>query len=60
MLRASITFFVIALLSYVFGAYSIAGVSMEIGSALLWVFLILGVISLSISAISGRNPRPLV
>ena len=45
MLRASITFFVLALLAIVFGATGIAGVSLEIGKITLMVFLILAVIS---------------
>lgn len=60
MLRASIAFFVLAVFAYIFGAYGIAGVSMQIGEILLWVFLILAGISLVMTFISGRRPRPLL
>ena len=59
MLRAALAFFVLALVSYLFGAYGVAGLSMEIGRVLLFVFLILAVISFVASLISGRgNPLP--
>ncbi len=60
MLRASIAFFVLALLAYVFGANGIAGLSAEIGKSLLWVFMVLAVISLVVSLVSGRNPKQLL
>lgn len=59
MLRAALTFFVLAILSYVLGAYSIAGVSMEIGRMLLWAFLLLAVLTGIVSLVSGRTPRNL-
>ena len=55
MLRAAIVFFVIALISYIFGMYNFAGVSIDIGRTLLSVFLILAVISFMVSLISGRR-----
>ncbi len=55
MLRAAITFFVIALLAIIFGATGFAGVSMEIGKTLLGVFLVLAVISFIFSLVSGRK-----
>lgn len=63
MLRAALAFFVLALVSYLFGANGIAGMSMEIGRALLFVFLILAAISFVASLISGKGgnqplPRP--
>ncbi len=45
MLKAAIIFFILALISIVFGAYGIAGLSMEIGKILVTVFLIFAVIS---------------
>ena len=57
MLRAAIAFFVLALIAIVFGATGIAGVSMEIGRALLVVFLILAVISFVAGIVTGRGPR---
>lgn len=57
MLRAAIGFFVLALIAILLGAGGIAGVSMEIGRLLLFVFLALAVISFLISIVSGRGPR---
>lgn len=59
MLRAAIGFFVLALIAIVLGAGGIAGVSMEIGRLLLFVFLILAVISFAVGMFSGRGPRNL-
>lgn len=55
MLRAAIAFFVLALISILFGASGIAGVSMEIGKLLLFVFLALAVISFVVSLLTGRG-----
>ncbi len=60
MIRASISFFILAIIAYVFGAYGIAGVSVEIGKTLLFVFLVLAVISFVFSAISGRKTKQLI
>ncbi len=57
MIRAAIAFFVLALFAFVLGANGIAGLSMEIGKILVFVFLILGGISVLGALISGRNPR---
>jgi uncharacterized membrane protein YtjA (UPF0391 family) len=57
MLRAALTFFVLALIAMLFGATGFAGVSMEIGRTLLAVFLILAAISFLASLFSGR-PKP--
>ena len=45
MVRAAIIFFVLSIVSFFFGAYGIAGISMEIGKILLLVFLALAVLS---------------
>jgi uncharacterized membrane protein YtjA (UPF0391 family) len=55
MLRASIIFFILALVAMLFGAYGVAGLSMDIGRILLFVFLVLAVISFLASLISGRS-----
>jgi uncharacterized membrane protein YtjA (UPF0391 family) len=55
MLRAAIIFFVLALISILFGAYSVAGVSMEIGRILLTVFLIFALISFVLSVVTGKK-----
>lgn len=57
MLRAALGFFVIALLAVVLGASGVAGMSMEIGRALLVIFLILAVISFVAGIVSGRGPH---
>jgi uncharacterized membrane protein YtjA (UPF0391 family) len=58
MLRASIGFFVIGLLAMFLGANGIAGLSVEIGKILLFVFLALAVISFLVSIMGGRRSGP--
>lgn len=60
MLRVALGFFVLALIAILFGASGIAGVSMDIGKTLLFVFLVLAVISLVIGLVTGRNPKQLL
>lgn len=55
MVRAAIAFFILALVAFVLGASGIAGLSMDIGKTLLFVFLILAVISFGVSLITGRR-----
>lgn len=45
MIRAAISFFILAILAFIFGAYGIAGLSMEIGKLLLAIFIVLAIIS---------------
>lgn len=59
MLRAAIVFFVLGLIAYVVGANGVAGLSVEIGKMLLWVFLALAVISFVVSLVTGRSTRSL-
>ena len=59
MLRAAIGFFVLALLAIIFGANGIAGISVEAGKLLLFVFLGLAILSGVFSLFSGRSPRNL-
>jgi uncharacterized membrane protein YtjA (UPF0391 family) len=59
MLRAAFGFFILALVAVVFGAYGIAGISLEIGRILLFVFVVLAVLSLVGGLLSGRNPKRL-
>lgn len=59
MLNAAIIFFVLGLVAILLGAGNIAGVSLEIGQTLLAVFLILAVVSLVASMITGRRPSTL-
>jgi uncharacterized membrane protein YtjA (UPF0391 family) len=55
MLRAAIAFFVLALVAMVLGASGFAGMSMDIGRTLLFVFLVLAAISFVASLVSGRK-----
>ena len=57
MLRAAIGFFILAMFAILLGANGIAGISMEVGRLLLGVFLILAVISLVASLITGKNTK---
>lgn len=59
MLRAALVFFVLALVAIIFGATGFAGVSMEIGKTLLYIFLALAVISFLVSALTGRGTKSL-
>lgn len=45
MLRAAIVFFVLALVSIIFGANGLAGLNLDLGKGLLFIFLILSLIS---------------
>lgn len=53
MLRAALTFFVLAILAYVLGATGVAGVSADIGRLLLVGFLALAVVSVGAGLIAG-------
>jgi uncharacterized membrane protein YtjA (UPF0391 family) len=57
MLRAAIAFFILALVAFIFGASGIAGMSMEIGRILLFVFLVLAVISFVVNLVTTRSGR---
>jgi uncharacterized membrane protein YtjA (UPF0391 family) len=59
MIRAAISFFVLALVAIIFGANGVAGVSLEIGRLLLVVFLVLSAISFLIGMIYGKTPKSL-
>ena len=59
MLRAALMFFVLALVAILFGATGFAGVSMEIGRTLLFVFLILAALSFITSLVTGKGTKSL-
>ena len=59
MLRAALAFFVLGLVAILLGAGNVGGVSLEIGQTLLGVFLILAVISLVASLVTGRRTTTL-
>lgn len=59
MLRAAITFFIIGLIAMFLGMNNIAGISVELGKILLYVFLALAVITFIVSLASGgRSSGP--
>jgi uncharacterized membrane protein YtjA (UPF0391 family) len=55
MIRASIAFFILAIVAYVLGAYGISGISIEIGKTLLFIFLLLSVISFLVYVATGKR-----
>lgn len=57
MIRAAIVFFILAIVAFFFGANGIAGISVEIGRILLFVFLVLAVISFIGSMATGKKTR---
>ncbi len=59
MLRAAITFFVLGLVAMLFGAYGIAGVSIEVGKILLMVFIVLAILSFVVGLIRGGDSKRL-
>ncbi len=59
MLRAAIIFFVLGLIAMLFGAYGIAGVSIEVGKVLLMVFIVLAILSFVVGLIRGGNGKHL-
>lgn len=59
MLNAAISFFILALVAFVFGAYGIAGISIEIGKILLIVFLVLSAISFIFAVLRGKKQNPI-
>jgi len=56
-LRASLLFFLVGLVSMILGATGIAGFSMEIGRTLLFFFIVLSVLSFIFGVIRGRRPK---
>jgi uncharacterized membrane protein YtjA (UPF0391 family) len=57
MVRASIGFFVLGLLALLLGANSIAGLSIEVGKMILYVFSVLSVLSFLASIVAGRRAK---
>jgi uncharacterized membrane protein YtjA (UPF0391 family) len=51
MIRAAIAFFILAIVTFVLGSSGIAGISIEIGKTLLFVFLALAVVSFLMSVL---------
>ncbi len=59
MVRAAISFFIIAIVAFLLGLGGVAGISMDIGRTLLIVFLVLSVLSFLYSIMTGKGPRNL-
>jgi uncharacterized membrane protein YtjA (UPF0391 family) len=57
MIRAAIGFFILGLLAIMLGASNVAGLSIEVGKTLLFVFLVLAVLSALVGLVSGRIPK---
>jgi uncharacterized membrane protein YtjA (UPF0391 family) len=60
MISAAISFFALAIVAYIVGAYGIAGISMEVGKVFLFIFLILAIISTITAVASGRRPKSIL
>jgi uncharacterized membrane protein YtjA (UPF0391 family) len=58
MIRAAITFLIIGLIAMFLGMGNVAGISIEIGKTLLFVFLALAIISFLIGIFTGRRSGP--
>jgi len=56
MVRAAISFFILAIVAFILGANSIAGLSIEIGKLLLFIFLALAIFSFIVSLLTGKKP----
>jgi uncharacterized membrane protein YtjA (UPF0391 family) len=59
MIRAAIGFFVLGLLAVLLGANNVAGLSIEMGKMLLFVFIVLAILSAVVGMISGRGTKVL-
>lgn len=59
MVRAAISFFILGIIAFIFGANGVAGLSMEIGKILVVVFLVLAALSFLGSLFTGRKPTQL-
>ena len=56
MLRWAMTFLVVALIAAILGFGNIAGTASGIAVTLFWVFVVLFLVSLVVSMISGKRP----
>lgn len=56
MLRWALIFLVVALIAGLLGFTSIAGTASGIASILFWVFVVLFLVSLVVSLVSGKKP----
>jgi uncharacterized membrane protein YtjA (UPF0391 family) len=57
LLGASISFFVIGLLSYLLGLNGVSGISIEMGKLLLLIFVVIAVLGFVTSVITGKKTK---
>jgi uncharacterized membrane protein YtjA (UPF0391 family) len=57
MLRIAVGFFIFGILAVLLGANNIAGLSIELGKTILYVFLVLSVLSFLVSVVTGRRSK---
>lgn len=57
MLKAAISFFVLGLVFILLGAHGVAGLNVDIGKTLLFIFMILAIISFIFSLVVSKYPR---
>lgn len=55
MVRAALGFFILALIALALGAGGVAGLSLEMGKVLLFVFLVLAVVSGVVGLVTGKG-----
>jgi uncharacterized membrane protein YtjA (UPF0391 family) len=57
MLRIAVGFFIFGILAVLLGANNIAGLSIELGKTILYIFLVLSVLSFLVSVVTGRRSK---
>jgi uncharacterized membrane protein YtjA (UPF0391 family) len=57
MLRIAVGFFIFGLFAVLLGANHIAGLSIELGKTILYIFLVLSVLSLLVSVVTGPRSK---
>ena len=57
MTRTAVVFFILALLSILFGSYGVAGITIELGKILLMIFLSLSLLSFIGSLMTGKKDQ---
>lgn len=58
MLMWALLFLVVAVIAGALGFGGIAIVSIELAKVIFWLFLVLFVVALAYTLVTGRNPRP--
>ncbi len=57
MLKVAVYLFSLGLLAFILGANNIAGLSIELGSMVLFIFVFLGLVSVISSFIAGKKDK---